>query len=295
MVDAELLAQCATWMGQHALALFFTMLALTLAATCAGWWLVRRYNGPAFRISQVPARFCSLRVAVGSAVMVIAIAVFAALASALGAGDALGRADQTLTDALRSSVPTAVVQVFAALTHLGDTATLTGLCIGIATVLVAAAQRWLAVGWVVAVAGNGVLNHTLKQIFDRIRPLGLDGQATAEGYSFPSGHSSGSVVAFGMLAYLALRLLPLRWHLPALILAVTLAFSVGNSRLFLRVHFASDVIAGFATGTAWLALCVTMIELVRCYQRRDRKRRPLTSGPGAQHQHRVGSTESERV
>ena len=271
MIDAKLLAQYAAWTGQHALALFFAMLALTLVATCASWWVVRRYSGSTVRIAQVPAHFWSLRVAVGGAVMLIAIAVFTALASALGASDALGRADQALTDALRSSVPTAVVQVFAALTHLGDTATLTGLCIAIAIVLVAAAQRWLAVGWVIAVAGNGLLNHTLKQIFDRVRPLGLDGQALAEGYSFPSGHSSGSVVAFGKLAYLALRLLPLRWRLPALMLAVTLAFSVGNSRLFLRVHFASDVIAGFATGTAWLALCVTTIELVRWYQQRDRK------------------------
>lgn len=268
MVDAELLANCATWTGQHALALFLALLALMLVATCAIWWLVRRYNGPALRISQVPASFWSLRVAAGSAVVVIAIAVFTALASALGASDALGRADQTLTDALRSNVPAAVVAVFAALTHLGDTATRTALCIGIAIVLVATAHRWLAVGWVVAVAGNGVLNHALKQIFERVRPLGPDGQALAEGYSFPSGHSSGSVVTYGMLAYLALRLLPLRWHLPALILAMTLAFTVGSSRLFLRVHFASDVIAGFASGAAWLALCVTTIELVRWFHRR---------------------------
>jgi undecaprenyl-diphosphatase len=66
-----------------------------------------------------------------------------------------------------------------------------------------------------------------------------------------------------MLAYLALRLLPLRWHLPSLFATVTLALTVGASRLFLGVHFASDVIAGFASGTAWLALCITSIEYIR--------------------------------
>ena len=83
------------------------------------------------------------------------------------------------------------------------------------------------------------------------------------GFSFPSGHSSGSVVAYGMLAYLALRLLPIRWHLPGLLATVALAFTVGASRLFLGVHFASDVIAGFASGAAWLAMCITLIERMR--------------------------------
>lgn len=83
------------------------------------------------------------------------------------------------------------------------------------------------------------------------------------GFSFPSGHSSGSVVAYGMLAYLSLRLLPVRWHLPSLLAMVALALTVGASRLFLGVHFASDVMAGFASGIAWLALCITSIEYIR--------------------------------
>jgi undecaprenyl-diphosphatase len=116
---------------------------------------------------------------------------------------------------------------------------------------------------VIALAGNGLLNQTLKQIFGRVRPLDPEGSVLAQGFSFPSGHSAGAVVAYGMLAYLALRLLPARWHLSALLTAVALIFTVGASRLFLRVHFASDVIAGFASGTAWLALCITSIELIR--------------------------------
>jgi undecaprenyl-diphosphatase len=63
-------------------------------------------------------------------------------------------------------------------------------------------------------------------------------------------------------------LLPIRWHLPALMLAMTLAFAVGSSRLFLQVHFPSDVIAGFASGAAWFALSVTAIELVRWFHQR---------------------------
>jgi len=113
-----------------------------------------------------------------------------------------------------------------------------------------------------------LLNQTLKQIFGRVRPLQPEGFVLEQGFSFPSGHSSGSVVAYGMLAYVAVRLLPARWHLPVLLAAMALAFTVGASRMFLRVHFASDVIAGFASGAAWLAVCVTGFELARwCRQR----------------------------
>jgi undecaprenyl-diphosphatase len=101
-----------------------------------------------------------------------------------------------------------------------------------------------------------------------MRPLNAVDGVAASGFSFPSGHSSGAVVAFGMLAYLGLRLLPQRWHLPVLLVAALLAFSVGVSRIILRVHYASDVAAGFASGTAWLAVCVTGIEFGRWLRHR---------------------------
>jgi undecaprenyl-diphosphatase len=63
--------------------------------------------------------------------------------------------------------------------------------------------------------------------------------------------------------------LPLRWHLPAMMVAVALAWTVGASRCFLGVHFASDVVAGFASGAAWLALCITGIGVARSLKRRS--------------------------
>jgi undecaprenyl-diphosphatase len=209
------------------------------------------------------------RSAAGFVTIVACAWVFAELVEELGAQEEMGRADQALTDALNASVPRPALQVFAALTRLGDTATLIGLCVAIAIALVALGRSWLAFAWVAAVAGNGLLNTVLKQVFARARPLHEGGLVSADGFSFPSGHSSGSVVAYGMLAYLALRLLPGRWHLPAALVAVALAFTVGASRVFLRVHFASDVLAGFASGTAWLAVCVASIELTRWYRQRS--------------------------
>jgi undecaprenyl-diphosphatase len=206
--------------------------------------------------------------AIGSAVMLAGVFVFVLLASALTQGSPLIRFDQAVSDALRSNLAPWALQVAAALTHLADTATLTVLCVVGTLVLVARRQRGLALAWLLAIAGNGILNQSLKQLIDRVRPLDPEGALRVPGWSFPSGHSSGAEVAYGMLAYLALRLLPKAWHLPVLVAAVVLVFTVGISRVVLRVHFASDVAAGFASGSAWLALCITSAELVLWWRAR---------------------------
>lgn len=205
---------------------------------------------------------------IGSAVMLAGGLTFVLLANALTQGSALIRFDQAISDALRANLVPPVLQVFAALTHLADTATLTVLCVVGTLALMARRESGLALAWVLAIAGNGILNQSLKQLIGRVRPLDPEGAPLAQGLSFPSGHSSGAVVAYGMLAYLALRLLPKAWHLPVLVAALALAFTVGISRLVLRVHFASDVAAGFASGSAWLALCITSAELVRWWRAR---------------------------
>lgn len=263
MADAVLLAPWALWSAQHALSIFLALFGSLLGVTVVASRPLRRYAAHRGHAAPIPALPKGLRSGVGIAVFLIGAGAFAALASLLAAGEIRGWSDQAFTEVLRAGTPTAALDVFAALTHLGDTSTLAGLCIVVALVLIAFGRRGLAFGWVVAVASNGLLIRTLKQFFGRVRPLNSEGFVLEHGFSFPSGHSSGAVVAYGMLAYLALRLLPVRWHLPSLLASLALAVTIGASRLFLGVHFASDVIAGFASGTAWLALCITSIEYVR--------------------------------
>jgi undecaprenyl-diphosphatase len=211
-------------------------------------------------------RSISKSLGIGSAVMLVGVLVFVGLASALTAGSTLIRFDQAVSDTLRTHLAPWAVQVAGALTHLADTATLTVLCIVGMIVLLARRQRGLALVWVLAIAGNAILNQNLKWLIGRVRPLDPEGGLLVQGLSFPSGHSSGALVAYGMLTYLALRVLPKAWHGPVLVAAVALVTTVGISRVVLRVHFASDVAAGWASGTAWLALCITSFELVCWWQ-----------------------------
>ena len=269
-MDAELalLGRLAPLAGAHALPLFFALLVLLLASTWFGWWAFQRWMLPRDRAAAPTPMLLILRLALGFGAIVLAAWVFTEIAEELRAEAALGAADQALADALGASVSPAALRAFGWLTRLADPPTLTVLCIAVLIALVLAGRRGLAFGWVAAVAGNALLNVTLKQVFARVRPLRDDGLVLAQGFSFPSGHSSGAVVAYGMLAYIALRFVPPRWHLALVLAEVSLVFMIGASRIFLRVHFASDVIAGFASGTAWLAVCIASVELTRWYTTR---------------------------
>ena len=252
------MATSAAWAGANGLALYLGgLLALLLACTAANRLLAASRGVAPTSASRAGLLVCGGTVAAGAA------GLFALIAWRLRTDPALAAADAAWLLALGPTVSPAVRQAFGLLTHAADTATLTWLCVVGAALLVARRHAVLAAAWMLAIAGNGTLNTSLKQAFGRLRPPHLEGILATPGLSFPSGHSSGAVVACGMAAYLATRLLAPRWHLPALLLAAALAFSIGASRIVLQVHFPSDVLAGFASGSAWLALCITGLELGR--------------------------------
>ncbi len=262
------LAAAAQALGHHALPWFFgALLALLGVVGLSGWVLL----GHATRRSGerlVSLHGLALRLGLGFGIIVAAALLFAALAEAVEAGKVLGRIDGILSAAVGQSTTPRARQVFGWLTHLGDPATLAVVGIVVAVILLTRREYPLAACWVVALAGNAVLNPVLKNVFERARPVHDEAAAVVSGWSFPSGHSSGSVVACGMLAYVVIRTAPRPWHLPALLAATALAFTVGSSRVFLQVHYATDVVAGFASGTAWLTICIGSLEAATQYRRR---------------------------
>ncbi len=258
-IDPATLA-LASEFGRLGLLAYFVTLPLLLAAAAALWLAARRWVWPHGKPGQPTALRLALPLAVGVAVLVAAVWAFAELAEGVDAANAFGAFDAALSAAIGRNLPVGALRAFAGLTHLGDPVTLTVLCVAVAGTLLARGRRRLALAWVLAVAGNALLNVALKGVFGRVRPLRLHGLDQVAGWSFPSGHSSGSVVAYGMLAYVLVRTLPTRWHVPVVMLATALAFSVGCSRIFLQLHYASDVAAGFASGMTWLTICILACE-----------------------------------
>ena len=262
--------------ANHPLGWWLAGLALAgLAGPLALWGLrtVRRHGGPLLQRTlptAIDPRWALLAGMLAAAcAVVLAGSVMAELAESGSEQDGdWGAVDDAIAEALRLHAATGVLRFFAALTHLGDTAVLTAL-----TALVAAGLWWrghrlLATGWLAAMGGNGALTRILKSIFERARPEHLHhGVAQADGYSFPSGHSSASMVGYTLLAYLATRLLPPRWHVPCVVLAGMLVFTTGWSRMVLQVHYASDVLAGWLLGGTWMVCTVLVIESVARWRR----------------------------
>ena len=251
---------------------FASHAALSFVGALAGsWFLVlairvalARAGGGAGLGALPPRRALVVRVLLCAALLVGAALAFTSLAEALDRRTAISHFDIALAEALHLHLSLTTLQAFASVTRLGDVATLTGLCIVVAGLLVWRGQHTLAFFWVLAVAGNGVLNGFLKRTFERGRPVHDHAVFVADhGFSFPSGHSSGALVTYGMLAYVILRLAPVRWQLPVLMAATAIAVTTGLSRIVLQVHYASDVLAGFASGLCWLSLCVMCVEWQR--------------------------------
>lgn len=143
-------------------------------------------------------------------------------------------------------------------------------------VLVASAFLWqsrhhysAAMLWV-AVIGSGLINTVLKVTFNRPRPDVFPWRTQHVGLaSFPSGHAMTSIVVYGTLAFLIARLAPTRWLRRLVwVVAVLVIVLVGLSRLYLGVHYPSDVLAGFVVGGAWAITCALGMEAVRYFRTR---------------------------
>jgi undecaprenyl-diphosphatase len=91
-----------------------------------------------------------------------------------------------------------------------------------------------------------------------------DPAVTETNESFPSGHAMGSLVGYGMLAYALFLDIRCRWCRAAILASVAMLVpAIGLSRIYLRAHWLSDVLAGFAIGAAWLSLWLGALEWYR--------------------------------
>jgi undecaprenyl-diphosphatase len=127
-------------------------------------------------------------------------------------------------------------------------------------------RSWIVLAaWGAAFAGAGLLTLALKNIIQRPRPVGASAFLYGETFSFPSGHSLGSLVGYGMFAYV----IGSNWiktaggRLRLAIATAALVSAIGVSRLYLGVHYFSDVVAGYAVGILWLSVCISGLQVVQ--------------------------------
>ena len=258
------LPQLEHYIGQASLAT--ALLVALVVALGLGWrWFEsRRPRAWTFVESRLaPGQYLGLHLAIGLAISLAGLWVFGAITEDVMHHDPLTQFDMMLLDWLHARATSTGYAVFRAISLLGDPVPLTILALAVGFLLAARREWILLAGWLAAFAGGGLLDAVLKLIIRRPRPPYAAAFLPHFSWSFPSGHAMGSLIAYGMLAYV----LTVLWihrrsaQIAVLLGAALLVLAVGLSRLYLGVHYFSDVVGGYAAGVLWLSACLSGTEL----------------------------------
>jgi membrane-associated phospholipid phosphatase len=150
-----------------------------------------------------------------------------------------------------------------AITTLGSTAAMAVLAVVVGLVLWVRGRRADAVFLIGTMASASALFTLIKRFLDRPRPPVAAQLVSAGNESLPSGHATMSMAVVGALVVLAWPTLTAGLRLAAVVVAGSWIAAVGFTRIYLGVHWFSDVLAGWALGAAWLAVCTTVLIMYR--------------------------------
>ena len=208
--------------------------------------------------------------------VVIAVGLwgFQELAEAVNEG-ATARFDEAVLLALRDPAdpdrligPAGLHNVLRDLTALGSEVVLALISVVVCVFLVEAGRKDLGLFAGVAAAGGGIMNYALKNVFDRPRPsLVPHVLADPASYSFPSGHAMASAAIYLTLGAIVAEFAK-TWKLKAYVMtvAVVLTLVIGATRVFLGVHYPTDVLAGWALGFLWAYGCRSAVRIWKHYR-----------------------------
>jgi undecaprenyl-diphosphatase len=125
-------------------------------------------------------------------------------------------------------------------------------------------HKYSAALLLVSTTGGIILNNVLKLFFMRERPRAFEWAAHASSSSFPSGHAMSAAIVYATVGYLAARLQKRRWaRWLTLAFAMVLIVLICASRVYLGVHYPTDVLAGLVLGLAWAGFCMATLEAVQ--------------------------------
>lgn len=170
--------------------------------------------------------------------------------------------DLSIISFIQDSITPQNTKMMEFFTFLGSTKAVIILSLISLVVMLLNKKRWETLFFIIAVSCSAIFNRLLKWIFQRARPE-IHPLITETGYSFPSGHSMTAIVFYGMLAYLLMLFFEKSFaKIITLLGFAALIITIGVSRIYLGVHYPSDVLAGFSAGGAWLFMCILALRLI---------------------------------
>lgn len=212
----------------------------------------------------LPSSKLWLRLTVGALVLIAASWMFGGIAEDVVHGDPLTLLDVQLAQWFHDHATPQLTRVMLVITHAHDPG-----WVIVAVLLMAGYLAWKRDWYWLVCLGLTVplgmlLNILMKFSFQRIRPSFADPLLVVSSYSFPSGHVAGATLFYGVIAAMLVTRLP-AWpsRLMVVLAAVGMVMLVALTRMYLGVHYLSDVLAAFAEGIAWLAICFTAMNSLR--------------------------------
>lgn len=185
--------------------------------------------------------------------------------------DQLANLDERVTGWVFSHRSDGLTPVVIAVTHMGDRWAYILLVPLIAGLLYLRGHHWrLTIQGLVVLLSASLLNIWIKNMISRPRPLEDLRLVDVHSYSFPSGHSMSAIAFYGFLVYLTFKLVrnPF-WRYTLMVLEIALILGIGLSRVYLGVHYPSDVLAGFAAGLFWLLVCIAIFRAIHFYSKKS--------------------------
>ncbi|MCC2972218.1 phosphatase PAP2 family protein [Massilia sp. IC2-476] len=201
-----------------------------------------------------------LHLTAGVAMLLLAMAVFAHMAGAVVAGAPITQLDVEVANWLHAHARTneGLRGFLLLVTHMHSTPGILIMAALAGIWLYRKGHRYWPIALVASVPGGQILNVLLKHTFERARPHFAEPLLELGTYSFPSGHAMGATVLYGFLAcYAACHARSWAGRVLPFVLAALMVATVAFSRMYLGVHYLSDVLAAFAEGCGWLAICIT--------------------------------------
>lgn len=193
------------------------------------------------------------------AIFALAGLAFVGLLAAAVTTGVTDAADRTIIEAIRDESLADVLAPLRVITELGSTVAVT-IVAGLTVVVGVLIGPWLhgvAGAISIGIASLGV--DLVKTVVARARPTELDPIVVERGFSFPSGHATLSMAAYGILAILIVRArLPYRVQAGGVIVLGLVILAVGMSRAWLGVHYPTDVLAGWTTGAVFVLLFASL-------------------------------------
>jgi undecaprenyl-diphosphatase len=187
---------------------------------------------------------------------IAALWTFSGLLDAVLDNETLVRVDRIVEMWFHGHATSTGLAIFSVVTQLGSP--VANVLIAVVAIYLWRVREWLILWtWLAATLGGKVIEFVLKDTVHRTRPQYAAAYLNGRSYSFPSGHTMGSTICYLFIAYIIARRpnVSASVRRAAFVIAALIIVAVAFSRLYLGVHYPSDVAGGFAAGLAWLSLC----------------------------------------